>query len=120
MNTGISTFPLQQCFLVTNEYFKAQGKPFSDPFEMVSEIFYYDFDHSEFGAQKRSRTVNSSICGSQASVEYLMPDRSGQDVSVSSTYPSDYSAFSLAGIFLNITKMKLGLTSILWICSPTC
>ncbi len=96
-------------FLVTNEYFKSPKEPlFSDPFEMVAEIFYYDFDKSAFGALKRSRTVNSNICGSQASVAFVQRDaRNERDISVESTYPSDYSAFSLAGIFLNINKMKI-------------
>lgn len=96
-------------FLVTNEYFKSPAEAtFSDPFEMVAEIFYYDFDNSDFGSLKRSRTVNSTICGSQASVVYIQKDnRNNKDIAVESTYPSDYSAFSLAGIFLNLNKMKI-------------
>ena len=80
---------------------------FSDPFEMVAEIFYYDFDKSAFGTFKRSNTVNTRIVGSQASVEYILADSiTGQEVGVESSYHSDYSSFALAGIFLNVEKMK--------------
>jgi hypothetical protein len=108
---GIKGFNLplySNVFLITNEYYNAPGeKQFSDPFEMVSEIFYYDFDKSDFGAQKRSQTVNTRICGSQASVKYIMPDpKTGKDIGVESSYHSDYSSFALSGIFLNITQMK--------------
>lgn len=95
-------------FLVTNEYYKAPKENiFSDPFEMVAEILYYDFDSSEFGALKRKDTVNTRTTGSQASVSFIMPDPvTNEDIGVESSYSSDYSAFALSGIFLNITKMK--------------
>ncbi|MCB5252846.1 MAG: tubulin-like doman-containing protein [Candidatus Cloacimonadaceae bacterium] len=95
-------------FLVSNEYYKSPKENlFSDPFEMVAEIFYFDFDKSPFGAFKRQNTVNTKIVGSQASVEYIMPDQeTGNDIKVESIYHSDYSSFALSGIFLNVSKMK--------------
>ncbi len=101
------TLPIyNNVFLVSKEYHKSPGeKDFADPFEMVAEIFYFDFDRSNFGSQKRSQSVNGSITGSTASVKYLWAE-GDQEVAVQNTYSSDYSAFGLAGIFLNISKMK--------------
>lgn len=108
-NGAVKSFELplyNNVFLVSKEYYKSPGEnEFADPFEMVAEIFYFDFDKSDFGSQKRSQAVNGSIAGSAASVKFVWQD-GDKEVSVENTYSSDYSSFGLAGIFLNISKMK--------------
>lgn len=108
-NGAVRSFELplyNNIFLISKEYYKSPGEQdFADPFEMVAEIFYFDFDRSDFGAQKRSQAVNGHIAGSAASVKFVWQD-GDKEVSVENTYSSDYSSYGLAGIFLNISKMK--------------